>query len=1283
VTITAHNCNLMSPSNSKRFLYAAATAAALCCSGPSARADYVSEVLAFQPLTYWRFSEAGPFSFTATNLGTLGAAANGVYSDPNAMEGQPGALAGSTDTAARFNGSSDKIEVPFNAGLNPASFTLECWAKAQGGEGSYRSPLTSRESTDGALAGYMFYAGAGDTWEFWTGSGTGWNALTTEATNGAVVIGAWTHLVGTYDATNLTMSFYINGALVMQETNITLAPVGTVGSPRPLRVGAGGTEGGGEYWFNGSVDEVAVYPSVLTEAQVAAHFATAMTNGPAYAAQVLSLQPALYLRLDDTSANPPGLNLGSLGPAANGTYNPSLQPSPDGLVSPAFPGFGTTNTGLLFDGNGESFGIGYTNIPTPWTAVCWVNPQAPPGASAVLMYSAATALKLDQYYDTLMVGFTAYGVADYVFHYGAPTNTWVNLAFVGTSSNTLLYANGFLQDSNPASITLPMTSIGNPNADFMRGTVDEVATFGTALSEGQLRTLYLTATGDQNPPGFAQDVPIISPPGPIYTTTPFAISADAYGAGPLTYQWYLDGTLVGTNATYAEASASLADDGNYEVVVTNLYGSATSAVVALAVNPAQPPAITQAPAARPVYPGGTGLFTVAASGSPPLSFQWAQNGVNIAGATNATLTITNAGPANAAIYSVGVTNQAGGVVSAGAALTLVTPAAGTYEAAVLASGPIAYWRLNEQSGDIAFDYQGANDGVYTNVTLGQPGYSQFDPDTSAGFDPSEPSGVIVTNSAPFNLTGSTPSFSFEIWANFNNLSGVERLFSNGLPGGYGLAFGVNSAGDLRFTTFGVQDFDQALATPLQLNRWYHIAGVSEGGSFCFYVNGQPVGTIAFAGAALPSSAPFQLGYNAVGTTSEAVSGDLAEAAFYNQALTAEQVLGHFSAGMFGTNTAPFIVQEPASQTAVAGSSPALSVTAQGSAPLSYQWSEAGAPITGATNSSLTISNVPYAAAGTFSVTITNAAGTTNSAQATLTVMPVPTFANLTNGLVLHLSFNGNTADSSGRQNNATIIGAPAFVPGQLGQAIELSTVANTSYNYLSVSDNNGDLSFSRTNSFSVALWLKFTAGFNDLPIIGNAINSTYQAGWVLTEDLGQFEWTAVGWDTGSIIADPVGGPLINDGTWHHLAVVFDRSASNAVSYVDGQWIDTRSIAALGDLETGEPVTIGQDPTGMYNVTGAFDLDDLGIWRRALSGYEVLSIYTAAQNSNESFDVYGPVNLSIAPNGLQVILAWQAGTLESADDLQGAQTVWTPVAEAAPPTYTLPASAARKFYRIKL
>ncbi len=1264
-------------------------ALALCAATWTARADYAAEVLAQQPLTYWRFSEAAPFTWpdnVATNLGTEGATANGAYSDQYAAKGAPGALAGSTDTAAAFSGTLSKIDVPFDAALNPASFTVECWAKAQGGAGSYRSPVTSRESAGGVAAGYMFYANSGNTWAFWTGNGSGWNTLTTTVTNGPVVLGAWTHLVGTYDASSLTMSFYINGALVLQQTNVTVVPVGTAGSPRPLRVGAGATEGAGNYWFNGSVDEVAVYPSVLTAAQVAAHYGTATTNGTAYAAQVLAAQPVLYLRLDEpVIANPQATNLGSLGAAANGYYMNGLQPATSDLLPPTFPGLEVTNRDVAYDGTGKWMKIGRTNVPVPWTAVCWVNRQDAPGVSAVLMYSSSGGLKLEQYNNTRQVGFTAYGVADYIFNYSAPAGTWVNLAFVATPSGTLLYANGELQDSNSASITLPMTTLGHPTSDLLNGEVDEVSTFNRALLQGQLKTLYLTAIGDQNPPGFVNNVPLTSPAGTIYATTPFTLSIDAYGAGPLSFEWRKDGTPISTSANYSVASAALTDNGNYDVIITNAFGAVTSAVFTVTVNPAVPVTITQPPAARSVYAGGNATFSVAAAGTAPITYQWKKSGTNIAGATTPTLVLTNVSSSDAATYSVGVTNVAGGLVSAGAALTLRTPPAGSYEAAIAAAGPIAYWRLGEQSGTTAFDYYGGHDGLYSNVTLGLPGYSPLDPNTSVGFDTNVTSRVIVSNSAPFNFTGNAPTFTLEAWGYFTNLDGIQRIFANGLPGGYGIGFGINTASGLRFTTYGVQDFDQALPTPLVTNTWYHLVGVANGGTFSFYVNGQLAGAIAFTGAGLSSSLPFELGGNP-SATAETVNGQIDEVAVYAYALTAGQIQAHYSFGRYGSTTPPLIVQQPAPQTAVAGGSATFSVQAGGSIPLAYQWNKGTTPLSGATNASLTLANISFADAGSYSVAVTNALGVTNSAPATLTVLPMPTFANLTNSLVLHLKFDGNVSDSSGRTNDAIPYGSPATVPGKLGQAIEMKTDKNNGiYNYLQLPDVNGDLSFDTTNSFTTAVWLKFTTGFNDLPIIGNAVNSTYQKGWVLSEDNNQFEWTAVGVDTGSIIADPAGGPLINDGAWHHVAVAFDRAGGQAVSYVDGVRVNARSIASLGTLITGNTLTIGQDPTGGYGVDGTFDLDDLGIWRRALSDYEVLSIYAAAQNFSQSFDVYGSVKLAIQAAGQNIILGWQAGTLQYADELQSnpAQTVWTNVTGAAPPTYTITPGGAHRFYRIKL
>lgn len=92
------------------------------------------------------------------------------------------------------------------------------------------------------------------------------------------------------------------------------------------------------------------------------------------------------------------------------------------------------------------------------------------------------------------------------------------------------------------------------------------------------------------------------------------------------------------------------------------------------------PAITAQPTNRRTVAGGTASFTVAATGSSAVSYQWKRDGVNlvnggdISGATSATLTIANAQAADAGIYTVGVTNLAGGLLSAPARLRVLTPA---------------------------------------------------------------------------------------------------------------------------------------------------------------------------------------------------------------------------------------------------------------------------------------------------------------------------------------------------------------------------------------------------------------------------------------------------------------------------------------------------------------------------------------------------------------------------------------------------------------------------------
>src|SRR5439155_2725766 len=82
---------------------------------------------------------------------------------------------------------------------------------------------------------------------------------------------------------------------------------------------------------------------------------------------------------------------------------------------------------------------------------------------------------------------------------------------------------------------------------------------------------------------------------------------------------------------------------------------------------------------------------------------------------------------------------------------------------------------------------------------------------------------------------------------------------------------------------------------------------------------------------------------------------------------------------------PTILSQPQSLTVVAGSNATFGVWAVGLPPLSYQWRFNGTNIPGATNTSLTLSNVQSGAVGADSVRVTNSIGVTNSASANLDV----------------------------------------------------------------------------------------------------------------------------------------------------------------------------------------------------------------------------------------------------------------------------------------------------------
>ncbi len=154
-----------------------------------------------------------------------------------------------------------------------------------------------------------------------------------------------------------------------------------------------------------------------------------------------------------------------------------------------------------------------------------------------------------------------------------------------------------------------------------------------------------------------------------------SFSVTASGAG-LTYQWLKDGVALAgaTASTFALGSAQTTNAGTYTVRLTagSTVETATAKLVVGTVTGA-PFTITTQPASLTVNAGQAATFSVVATGSAGLTYQWLKNDSAISGATSATYAIASAAAADAGTYAVRVSGGGFNVLSGAAVLTVNTP----------------------------------------------------------------------------------------------------------------------------------------------------------------------------------------------------------------------------------------------------------------------------------------------------------------------------------------------------------------------------------------------------------------------------------------------------------------------------------------------------------------------------------------------------------------------------------------------------------------------------------
>jgi hypothetical protein len=145
------------------------------------------------------------------------------------------------------------------------------------------------------------------------------------------------------------------------------------------------------------------------------------------------------------------------------------------------------------------------------------------------------------------------------------------------------------------------------------------------------------------------------------------------GAAPLSYQWLLEGDPVtdATNLALTFPDAEFSDEGDYQLSVSNSFGTVTSPTATLTVG--LTPQIFANPGALVALSNSSPTLAVTAYGAPPLSYQWSFNTVALADATNAALTLTNIQPSQQGTYQVVVSNPFGSATSLWSEVTLAAP----------------------------------------------------------------------------------------------------------------------------------------------------------------------------------------------------------------------------------------------------------------------------------------------------------------------------------------------------------------------------------------------------------------------------------------------------------------------------------------------------------------------------------------------------------------------------------------------------------------------------------
>ena len=268
-------------------------------------------------------------------------------------------------------------------------------------------------------------------------------------------------------------------------------------------------------------------------------------------------------------------------------------------------------------------------------------------------------------------------------------------------------------------------------------------------------------------------------------------------------------------------------------------------------------------------------------------------------------------------------------------------------------------------------------------------------------------------------------------------------------------------------------------------------------------------------------------------------------------------------------------------------------------------------------------------------------------------------------------------DSSGHGNNGTWSGTPSYAAGVSGKAAHISAGTNfvTLPKVAGQTDGSG--------SFSFETWWYDNAETADVPFVANQnFAACTNTGFTLYHISGTYQQRSCFAVNGAKTYTATNTASVQKG-WHYLAVVEDSSAHTYDYYVDGVLNSTTSTisgTAAANFDSGSPIRIGQDGTGVYSATDDALVDDFNFYNQAIGASQIAADY-AATNPATHFPV--TVTDDGHGTGSASVLAPAAGagdTLTATPDPGYTFSAWVPVSSSMPAvsgngTFTAPGSPA--------